>query len=133
MFCYYETIFILHENLDTKDCKAIAQKYKDMIERCSPRHVEMEEWGRKKLAYPTRGCNHGTYFVLRHAMTEETLEALHSAMADDENIIKYISCKQDDKWLFESDSDSNTKNPARKSEQPKPDQRYAIDIIYDLV
>ena len=59
----YETIFITRPNLTEEDFTALVEKFKELITKHGA--VEsVEDWGVKKLAYPTDFINEGHYVLI---------------------------------------------------------------------
>lgn len=60
----YESILILSTKLGEDGIKAAVQKFTDMITAAStPESVSVDEWGKRRLAYPINYENDG-YYVL---------------------------------------------------------------------
>lgn len=59
----YETVFIVNANLPDEDIAAVATKFKSLIE--SNGTIEsVDEWGKRRLAYPIMDMNEGYYVVI---------------------------------------------------------------------
>ncbi|MDR0861839.1 MAG: 30S ribosomal protein S6 [Oscillospiraceae bacterium] len=60
----YELLYIIDATKTEEEIAAIATKFKDLIEG-SATLLEVEEWGRKKLAYPIDDKPDGFYVLVR--------------------------------------------------------------------
>ncbi|WP_283673918.1 30S ribosomal protein S6 [Butyricicoccus sp. Marseille-Q5471] len=60
----YETIFIVNPTLEEAAATAVVDKFKALIEQNST-NVEVEDWGKRKLAYPINDLTEGTYTLVR--------------------------------------------------------------------
>lgn len=64
----YETIFIISPELSEEDTKNLVEKIKGLIET-SAQLESIDEWGKRKLAYPINDFNEG-YYVLANFSAE---------------------------------------------------------------
>ena len=60
----YETIFIVNPTLEEAAATAVADKFKSLIE-ANGTNVEVEDWGKRRLAYPIEDQNEGMYTLVR--------------------------------------------------------------------
>lgn len=54
----YETIFIVNPKLEEAAATAVVDKFKSLVE-ANGTNVEVEDWGKRRLAYPDRGSDGG--------------------------------------------------------------------------
>jgi len=64
----YEVMFIINPELDEEGTAAIISKFKAFVE-ASSELVSIDEWGKKRLAYPINFKNEG-YYVLMNINSE---------------------------------------------------------------
>ena len=60
----YETIFIVTPTLEETAAQAVADKFKALVE-ANGTNVEVEDWGKRKLAYPINDQTEGYYTLIR--------------------------------------------------------------------
>ena len=60
----YETIFIVNPTLEEAAATAVADKFKSLIEE-NGTNVEVEDWGKRRLACPIEDQNEGIYTLVR--------------------------------------------------------------------
>lgn len=60
----YETIFIVTPTLEETAAQAVADKFKALVET-NGTNVEVEDWGKRKLAYPINDQTEGYYTLIR--------------------------------------------------------------------
>ena len=60
----YETIFIVNPTLEEAAATAVADKFKSLVE-ANGTNVEVEDWGKRRLAYPIEDQNEGIYTLVR--------------------------------------------------------------------
>lgn len=90
----YESIFIINSEVGEETTKALVEKFKNLLES-SAQLESIEEWGKKRLAYPINHINEG-YYVLANFSAEGTfpleLERIYKIT---DGIIKYIVVRKD--------------------------------------
>ncbi len=59
----YETIFIVNSTLGEEAIASIVEKFKGMIEQAG-RLIKIDEWGKRRLAYPIEDMNEGYYVYI---------------------------------------------------------------------
>lgn len=60
----YETIFIVNPTLEEAAATAVVDKFKSLIE-ANGTNVEVEDWGKRRLAYPINDETEGVYTVIK--------------------------------------------------------------------
>ena len=59
----YESVYIISPELNEEDTAAVVEKFKALAEQ----HAELvtvEEWGKRRLAYPINDLNEGYYVMM---------------------------------------------------------------------
>ena len=60
----YETIFIVNPKLKEAAATAVVDKFKSLVE-ANGTNVEVEDWGKRRLAYPIEDQTEGVYTLVR--------------------------------------------------------------------
>ena len=60
----YETIFIVNPMLEEAAATAVVDKFKSLVE-ANGTNVEVEDWGKRRLAYPIEDQTEGVYTLVR--------------------------------------------------------------------
>ena len=60
----YETIFIVNPKLAEAAATAVVDKFKSLVE-ANGTNVEVEDWGKRRLAYPIEDQTEGVYTLVR--------------------------------------------------------------------
>lgn len=60
----YETVFIVSPDLSEEDAKALSDKFTGIITANGGIIDNVNEWGKKKLAYPINDLTDGYYYVV---------------------------------------------------------------------
>ncbi len=62
----YETVFIIDPRKNEEDTAALVEKFKALCE-ANATNVEVDEWGKRRLAYPIQDQNEGHYVRMTFA------------------------------------------------------------------
>jgi small subunit ribosomal protein S6 len=90
----YETIFIINNELDEEAIKELVEKFKNLLET-SAQLESIDEWGKRRLAYPINDRNEG-YYVLANFSAESSFpRELERIYKITDGIIKYMIIKKD--------------------------------------
>ena len=60
----YKTMFIINPQLSEEETKAIVEKFKTLIEEHAAEVSAVNEWGKRRLAYPINDLNEGYYVLI---------------------------------------------------------------------
>ena len=60
----YETIFIVNPKLEVAAATSVVDKFKSLVEE-NGTNVEVEDWGKRRLAYPIEDQTEGVYTLIR--------------------------------------------------------------------
>lgn len=90
----YETIFIINNEIGEEGVKALVEKFKNLLES-SAQLENIDEWGKRRLAYPINDLNDG-YYVLANFSAESSFpRELERIYKITDGVIKYIVIKKD--------------------------------------
>ncbi|TYQ14975.1 UNVERIFIED_CONTAM: small subunit ribosomal protein S6 [Acetivibrio alkalicellulosi] len=90
----YETIFIISPELDEENIKALTEKIKNLVET-SAQLESVDEWGKRKLAYPINDFNEGYYVLINFSSEPDFPQELERIYKITDGIIKDIIIKKD--------------------------------------
>ena len=89
----YETIFVINPSLDEEATKAVVEKFKTLIEQNGT--VEsVDEWGKRRLAYPINYITEGYYVLVNFASEAEFPAELERIYKISDDIIRSIVVKK---------------------------------------
>ena len=90
----YETIFVLNPQMEEEQAKAMAEKFKELIE-AQAQFEKVEEWGKKRLAYEVNKMKEGYYFLMHFSADAQFPTELERHYKITEDVLKYIIIKLD--------------------------------------
>jgi len=85
----YEVIFIVDPNLTEEATAAVVAKFKEMTEARGT-IAEVDEWGKRRLAYPINDLNEGYYVRMTFSADAAYPAELDRKLRIDSNIMRSI-------------------------------------------
>jgi small subunit ribosomal protein S6 len=89
----YESAILINATLDDQQIESIITKVKDLIINNDGEIRELENWGRKRLAYPVEKNKIGYYAIFRFDAPGDIVAKLERAYSLDEQILRFITLK----------------------------------------
>lgn len=86
----YETLFILNGTLDAETIKTNVEKFKTVIESNGGIIENVDEWGRRKLAYPIKKLNDGYYTLINFKSNPDLPRELERNYRISDAVIRFI-------------------------------------------
>ncbi len=87
----YESTFIIKGSLEDKDIDPVVAKAEDFIQKNGGSIIEMERWGRRKLAYTIGHETQGFYVSAHFRAPGAVVSRLERMFSLDENIMRYLT------------------------------------------
>lgn len=85
----YESLYVIVPELNEEETKSVIDKFNGIITANGGEIVKVDEWGKRRLAYPINYKTEG-YYVLVVFESEGNLPAeLERNMKNDEKIMRY--------------------------------------------
>ena len=85
----YECIYILNPSLDEQAVKDKAVKFSEIITSRQGQITSVDQWGKRRLAYPISKIYEGYYTFIRFAGTSEILKELDRVFRFDEMVLRH--------------------------------------------
>ncbi|WP_461207321.1 30S ribosomal protein S6 [Clostridium sp. DL1XJH146] len=85
----YETLFILNSS-DEEAVKANIEKFKGIIETNGGVIDNVDEWGRRKLAYPINKVNEGYYTLINFQSEPDLPRELERNFKIADSVMRYV-------------------------------------------
>ena len=94
--CSYETLFTVSGNLSEEDYGALKEKFVALV-NANAECVEVNEWGKRRLAYPINYITDG-YYVLVSFKSEPTFPLeFERVLGITEGVIRYMTTVKSEK------------------------------------
>lgn len=88
----YETIFILKGTFTDDECKTAFENVKSFLKQYEIK--EIQELGRKRLAYEVAKNQYGYYYIVDLRIFESDVKDIERYYKINSDILKYIICKK---------------------------------------
>ncbi|MBQ4382116.1 MAG: 30S ribosomal protein S6 [Oscillospiraceae bacterium] len=85
----YEALYIIDQDLSAEDTAALVEKFKTLIE-ANGTVTEIDEWGKRKLAYPINDKPEGYYVLVRFTSGPEFPAELDRVMKITEGVVRCL-------------------------------------------
>ncbi len=86
----YECIYILDPSLDEQAVKDKAARYGEIVTSREGTVHSVDQWGKRKLAYPIKKRQEGYYTFMRFAGSSEVLKELSRVFRFDESVLRHL-------------------------------------------
>ena len=91
----YELAVVVSAKIEDDARAAVVEKVKDLITRFGGNVTEVDEWGKKRLAYEIQKMKEGYYYFV-HFDAEATVPAeIEQRMRIMDNVLRYLCVKQE--------------------------------------
>ena len=85
----YEVLYVLNPNLTEEETQAIVEEFKTLIEQ-NGTVDEMEEWGKRKLAYEINYLTEGYYVLVKFTSGPELPAELDRILGITDGVIRSL-------------------------------------------
>ncbi len=93
----YELAVVVSAKLEDDDRNATIERVKEIITKHGGSIVNVDEWGKKKLAYEIRKMREGFYYFIQFSGDASVPGEVESRVRLMENVIRYLCVRQDGK------------------------------------
>jgi small subunit ribosomal protein S6 len=97
----YESVVLINAALEDDQVETTITRIQETITSHGGEIIELDKWGRKRLAYPIKKSKSGYYVVIRFDSTTDLVSTLERNYRLDENIIRYLTIALD-KYALEA-------------------------------
>jgi small subunit ribosomal protein S6 len=87
----YETVFVLHPTCEEKEFEAEIQAVSDMITTSGGSVLEIDRWGRRRLAYDIKRVHEGIYALLRYRSDAAVLKEIERRFRMNERMLRHMT------------------------------------------
>ncbi len=90
----YELAFVVSANIEEDERDAVVEKVKALIERFGGQISDVEEWGKRKLAYPIQHMDEGYYYFAHFEAETSAPSEIEERIRIMDNVIRYLIVKK---------------------------------------
>lgn len=92
----YEALYIIKPDVEDEARAALIQKFSDIITGAGGEIESIDEWGKKKLAYPINYIGEGYYVLVNFKANPELPAELERNFKISEFVMRYMVIKKED-------------------------------------
>jgi small subunit ribosomal protein S6 len=91
----YETMFIIDPDFETDAINELVEKFKGLIQDQGGQIDGVDEWGKRRLAYPINDRREGYYFLINFTASPETAQDLERVFKITNGLLRYLIVKKE--------------------------------------
>ncbi len=91
----YESVFIINPNIEEAGIKELIEKFSNIINN-DGKVLEVQEMGKRKLAYDIQKNSEGYYVALNFEANPELIKELERNYRITDNVMKFITVRKDE-------------------------------------
>ena len=111
---YYETMYILRPDIAEEEVNNHIEKYNKLLEKLGGKVLDSQMRGKRRLAYQIGKHREGIYVQLSHQGDGQHISKIEKAMRLSEDVIRYMTVKQDGPLPTPKPSSKVDKSPEKK-------------------
>lgn len=92
----YELVVIISPEIDEEEIPTTVEKINQFIIERGGSIAEVNQWGRRKLAYPIRHFMEGNYVLTQFKMESRLTEELEASLGISEEILRHLLVRLDE-------------------------------------
>ncbi len=93
----YELAVVVNAKVENDDKAEIIEKCKALIERFGGQVTNVDDWGKRRLAYEVQKMKDAYYCFIRFDAESTAPAEIESRIRIMDNVIRYLCVKQDEK------------------------------------
>ena len=91
----YELALVLNAKVEDDVRTATLEKVKGLVERFNGTITNVDEWGKKKLAYEIQKMREGYYYFIQFDANAEAPAQIEASVRIMESVLRYLCVRQD--------------------------------------
>ncbi len=92
----YELAVVVSAKIEDEDRAATLEKCKGLIERFGGQVTNVDDWGKKRLAYEVQKMKEAFYYFIQFDAESTVPAEIESRVRIMDNVIRYLCVKQDE-------------------------------------
>ena len=91
----YELALVVSANVDEEVRNATVEQVKELITRFGGNVTDIDEWGKKRLAYEIQKMKEGYYYFIHFESDATTPGEIEQRIRIMDNVLRYLCVKQE--------------------------------------
>ena len=114
---FYETMYILRPDIAEDEVTNHIEKYNKLLEELGGKILDSQMRGKRRLAYQIAKHREGIYVQLSHQAAGQHIFKIEKAMRLSEDVIRYLTVKQEGPLPTPRTSNKGTKQSETKADE----------------
>ena len=125
----YELGFILNPEVSEEQTRAILERIEQIVSNHDGQVVKVNQWGRRRLAYPIEHHRDGYYVFIDMILTPETVFELDRTLKVSEEVLRHLITRRDPKAVQKEREEREEREArAAAADQAKAAAREAASV-----
>ncbi len=91
----YELAVVVNAKIEDEERAAVIEKVKDYVARFGGTVTDVDEWGKKRLAYEIQKMREGYYYFVHFESDTTVPGEMEKRLRIMDNVIRYLCVRQD--------------------------------------
>ena len=91
----YELAVVVSAKIEDDERAQVIEKVKALVERFGGQISDVDEWGKKRLAYDMQKMKEAYYYVIHFESDAETPSEIEQRIRIMDNVIRFLCVRQD--------------------------------------
>ncbi len=92
----YELAVVVSAKIEDEERAAVVDKCKALVERFGGKITNVDEWGKKRLAYEVQKMKEAFYYFIQFDAEPTTPAEIESRIRIMDNVVRYLCVRQDE-------------------------------------
>jgi small subunit ribosomal protein S6 len=92
----YELMIVVHPDKVEDDAASLIESIGDWVKGLNGEVSQVDNWGRRRLAYPIQHQREGLYFLFHLVLNPDTIAELERSLRLSEPIIRHLIVRADE-------------------------------------
>ncbi|MGR6116756.1 30S ribosomal protein S6 [Aeribacillus composti] len=92
----YEIMYIIRPNIEEDAKKELVERFNGILVNNGAEITEVEEWGKRRLAYEIKDFRDGIYMILNVQASPQAVEEFNRLARINEDILRHIIVKEEE-------------------------------------
>ncbi|MDK2820606.1 MAG: small subunit ribosomal protein [Clostridia bacterium] len=93
----YESVFVIKPDLEAEATAALIEKFTKLIADQGGEVVQVNEWGKKRMAYEVRKYREGYYVIIEFKGAPNVSQELERLLRINDDILRYLITRLEEK------------------------------------
>lgn len=123
----YEIGFILNPEVNEEQTRAILERIEQIVANYDGQVLKVNQWGRRKLAYPIEHHRDGFYVFIDTILTPETVAEVDRTLKVSEEVLRHLILRRDPKDVQKEREEREARAAAAASTPAAPEVQAEVE------